>query len=92
MPRPDDPELARFAPRVSIMLVSGCLLFLISALAYVAPILLEAPPPGAVADWHQQRVQAHLEGKVLYILFASFIVAALLGARGWLPGTGPRRP
>lgn len=89
--RPDDPELARFAPRVTIMLVAGFLLFLLSTLVYVSPILLETPPPGAVTDWHEQRVRAHLEGKVLYFLFPSFAIAALLGARSWLPGTRRRR-
>ena len=90
MPQPSDSALASFAPRVTIMLISGFLIFMVAAGIYVLPVYFEPAPPGAIADYYEQRVIARLEGKVLWILIPSFIASALLGARGWLPGTGPR--
>lgn len=90
MPQPHDRELSHFAPRVTVMLICGFLLFLASALLYSLPVMLEPPPPGAIADWHREQVQAHLQGKVFYFLVPSFVVAALLGAWGYLPFTRRR--
>jgi hypothetical protein len=88
MPKPSDRVLASFAPRVTIMLIAGFVIFLVAAGLYVLPVYLEPLPLGAIADYREQRIIARLDGKVLWILIPSFVVSALLGARGWLPGTG----
>ena len=54
------------------------------------PVLLEPPPPGAIADYQKERVVARLDGKVRYFLVGSFLGVTLLSIRGWLPGTGRR--
>jgi hypothetical protein len=89
--RPDDRDLTRFAPRVTLTLAAGFLLFLLSAGAYVTPVLLEPVPPGAIPDYRKERVAARLDGKVTYFLFGSLLAAALLSIRGAIPGTS-RRP
>lgn len=88
--RPDDRDLARFAPRVTLTLLAGFLLFLLSTAAYVVPVLLEPAPPGAIADYHRERVAARLDGKVAYFFFGSFLAATLLSIRGALPGSSRR--
>ncbi len=88
--RPDDREITVFIPRITIVLAFGFALFLLVALLYVLPVLLEAPPPGATPGYTKERVMAHLEGKVLWMMIGSFFAVAMLGARGILPGTGRR--
>lgn len=88
--QPDDRDLVRFGPRVTLALLLGFLLFLASAGIYVAPTLLEPAPPDAISDYYRERVAARLEGKVTYFLLGSFVVATLLTIRGLRPGT--RRP
>ncbi len=88
--RPDDSDLGRFAPRVTLTLLAAFGVFLLTAGLYVLPVLLEPAPPGAIADWHRERVAARLHGKVRYFLFGSFLGVTLLSIRGLLPGTARR--
>jgi hypothetical protein len=85
--RPDDRDLGRCGPRVTATLVAGFAVFLLTAGLYVLPVLLESAPPGAIEDWHRERVMARLDGKVRYFLVGSFLGVTLLGIRGFLPGT-----
>jgi len=96
MTRPGAPlknqaDYERFAPRVTISLLMGFVLFLVLALLYSLPAWLETPPPDAIADYTQERVRARLEGKVFWIFAFSMLAAAFAGVRGILPGTR-RRP
>ena len=84
---PGDRDLAHFAPRVTVTLLAGVVLFGLASLLYSLPVLLESPPPGAIPDYAKERVAAHLEGKVLWILTASMLAAGFLSIRGLLPGT-----
>ncbi len=84
-------DVAGFLPRITISLVAGFALFLLLAGLYVLPELLADPPPGAIPDYQRERVMARLEGKVLWMLAASYLVVVALTIRGLLPGTG-RRP
>ena len=52
--------------------------------------MLEPAPAGAIPAYFEQRVQARLDGKITWFLGASFLIAALLSIRGWLPGSGRR--
>jgi hypothetical protein len=70
----------RFVPRATLTLVGGFALFLASSLGYALPALLETPPAGAIADYRVERVRARLEGKALYFLAGSLLVAALASA------------
>jgi hypothetical protein len=79
--RPDDRELARFAPRVTMMVVLGFALFLLSAGVWVAPALLETPPPGAIEDWRKERAWERMRGKVPWLLTGSFVAATLITIR-----------
>ena len=79
--RPDDREPSSFFPRVTLSLLGGFLLFLLSAGLYVLPVLLEPAPPGAIPDYHQERVRARMQGKVHWFLVGSFLCAALVSAR-----------
>lgn len=85
-----DPSIARFAPRVTVLIVAGLIFFLISSLVYVLPVLLESAPPGAIADYTKERVAERMEGKAMWFLTGSLLFALFLGMRGWLPG-GTRR-
>jgi hypothetical protein len=89
--RTHDRDATAFAPRITLTLLFGLVIFLAVALLWVLPVLLEEPPPGAIQDWRLERVRALLAGKALYLLVASLLAAAALGARGWLPGTGGGR-
>jgi len=89
--RTDDRDATAFAPRITLTLLFGLLIFVVVALLWVLPVLLEEPPPGAIPDWRAERVRAVLAGKALYLLVASVLAAAALGIRGWLPGTGGGR-
>jgi hypothetical protein len=88
--RGEDRTRSRFVPRVTLTVLSGLAVFLLSAGIYVLPVLLEPAPPGAIADWHKERVIARMEGKVPYFLLGSFLGVALLSIRGLLPGVSPR--
>ena len=55
--QPDDRDLARFIPRVTLSVAAGLLLFLVSAGLYISPVLLESAPPGAIVDYHKERVK-----------------------------------
>jgi hypothetical protein len=90
-PLGDQADYERFAPRVTISLLAGFAIFLVLALLYALPALLEPPPPDAIADYTQERVRARLEGKVFWIFAISMLAAALAGIRGILPFTR-RRP
>jgi hypothetical protein len=87
--QPDDRDLARFFPRVTLAIAAGLLLFLVSAGLYALPVLLEPPPPGAIADYHKEKVRARLQGKVIWFLAGSLFTVTLVFA---LPrGGGPRK-
>ncbi len=88
--RPVDRELSRFFPRITLSLVAGFLLFLLSAGLYVLPVLLEPAPPGANLDYHQERVRARMQGKLIWFLVGSFLCTALVSARP--RGGGARKP
>jgi hypothetical protein len=75
---PDDRDLVRFVPRVSLTLIAGFVVFLVSAGLYALPALREPVPPGAIADYRKERVMARLEGKVLWFLAGSMITVTLL--------------
>ena len=73
--------VTRFFPRVTLMFVTGLLIFGVVAGLYVLPALLETPPPGAVPGYTQERVRARLEGKIQWMLAGSFVTATLLALR-----------
>ena len=80
-----------FVPRIAITVVTGFVIFFLAALLYSLPVMLEEPPPNAIQDWTQEQVRNHLEGKVIWLMAGSFVIAAILAARGWLPGTRVKR-
>ncbi len=88
--RPNDRELSRFFPRITLSLVAGFLLFLLSSGLYVLPVLLEPAPPGAILDYPQERVRARMQGKVIWFLVGSFLCSALVSARA--RGGSARKP
>ena len=47
------------------------------------PVMLETPPPGASADYVQERVRAHLEGKTGWIMVVAFGIVAAVASR-WM--------
>lgn len=86
--RPDDRDPFRFAPRVTLTLLGGLAIFLLISLLYVLPVLFEPLPPGAIPDYRRERVAARLEGKVIYLLVGSLLVAtapAIRRGRARLP-------
>ena len=87
---PDDRDIQSFAPRVTIALVAGFLLFVLIAFVYALPDCLGERPAGAIADYCSERMRARLDGKVLWMLLASYAIVAGLAIRGILPGTGRR--
>ena len=66
---------------MTLTLLAGFAVFLLSAGLYVLPVLLEPAPPGAIEDYHKERVVARLEGKTRYFLFGSFLGVTLLSIR-----------
>jgi hypothetical protein len=68
-------------PRATLAIVGGLALFVIVSATYSLPALLETPPPGAIADYTQERVRARLEGKASWFLLAS--LAASTAAFAW---------
>ncbi|MFQ5699937.1 MAG: hypothetical protein ACE5IL_16870 [Myxococcota bacterium] len=73
-------------PRITLTLLLGTVIFLISAGVWIWPVLMQDPPPGAIADWTVERVRARLDGVVLWLILGAFVAAAVVVARGWLPG------
>lgn len=88
--RPRDQDLARFAPRLTVTLVAGFLLFALASLLWALPVLLETPPPGAIPDYVRERVMARLDGVVVWLFAGSMLIAAFASIRGLLPGTRRR--
>jgi len=86
--RPDDHDLARFVPRITLLLLSGFVLFLLSTGLYLWPVLHEPAPPGAIPDYYKERIRARLEGKVIWFLAGSMITVTLIGARPSTRGKG----
>lgn len=86
----DSGDVTSFVPRITITLVLGTAIFLVAAGVWIWPILLQDPPPGAIADWTVERVRARLDGVVLWLILGGYGAAAVIVARGWLPGM--RRP
>ena len=90
-PLPNQADYERFAPRVTLSMLFGFALFFVVALLYALPALLETPPPGAIADYTQERVRARLDGKLFWMFAGSMLAATMAGTWGILPGTR-RRP
>jgi hypothetical protein len=90
-PLQNQADYERFAPRVTISLLMGFVLFLVLALLYSLPALLETPPPDAIADYTQERVRARLDGKVFWIFTVSMLASAFAGVWGILPFTSRKR-
>ena len=65
---------------MTLSLAAGFLLFLLASGLYVLPVLLEPAPPGAIVDYHKERVRARMEGKVIWFLVGSFMCTALVSA------------
>ncbi|MFI5315718.1 MAG: hypothetical protein ACHQ6T_08450 [Myxococcota bacterium] len=80
--RPPGPPQKSFAPRATLAVAGGFLLFFAASILYSLPVLLEPEPPGAAESYVQERVQARLRGKVPWLLGTSLIVAGAIGARG----------
>ncbi len=78
MPRVHGGPRPRFRPRVTLALLGGVVLFVISSALYALPALLETPPPGAIADYTEERVRARLEGKALWLLAGSLVLSGAL--------------
>ncbi len=88
--RPHDGDLARFAPRLTVMVLTGFALFVVLSMLWALPVLMETPPAGAIPDYTRERVMARLDGAVFWIFVASMLVAAFASMRGMLPGTRRR--
>ncbi len=73
----------RFAPRLTLSLLGGFLLFMLIAFFYaVLPVWREPVPPGAIPDYARERVMARLDGKVSWMLGGSLLVAGFVGMGG----------
>ena len=68
------------APRITLAILAGFALFIVLTLLYALPVLLETPPRGAVPDYMLERVQAHLHGKVTWLLAAAFTIVGAFAA------------
>ncbi len=75
---------------MTLSLAVGFLLFLLSAGLYALPVLLEPAPPGAIPDYHKERVRERMHGKVLWFLAGSLLSATLVGA--WPRAGSVRKP
>jgi len=62
-------------PRITLTLLGGFGIFLLVALVYSAPVLVEPLPSGAVPGYRTERVKARLEGKVPWLLGGAMLVA-----------------
>jgi hypothetical protein len=72
-----------FVPRFTLVLLLGFALFVLLAMLYSLPVIFQTPPPNAGPDFIEERVRAHLEGKVSWIMLAAFGIAVGLASR-WL--------
>jgi predicted MFS family arabinose efflux permease len=77
------PRSPIFVPRFTLFLLAGFALTALLAMLYALPVMLETPPPGASPDYVQERVRAHVEGKVSWIMVASFGIVAAVASR-WM--------
>jgi len=68
-------------PRITLVIVASFALFFVLALLYALPVLLEPTPRDAIADYMTERVRAHLQGKVTWLLAAAFAIVS--GFVGW---------
>ena len=75
------PRPARFVPRATLTLLAAVALFFAVTFLYSLPALLEEPPPGAIPDWHAERVKARLAGKVHWIFGGCVLVVAAVAQR-----------
>lgn len=64
---------------MTLIILAGFALFLVLTLVYCLPVLLETPPQGAIADYTAERVKAHLQGKVSWIMATAFLIVGMLG-------------
>lgn len=70
-----------FVPRITLLIVSGFALFVLLAMLYSLPVMLEEPPPGASPDYVKERVRAHLDGKITWIMVGAFGIVAAVASR-----------
>ena len=82
-PRAPNPGSPHFAPRATLILAGGFLLFLAVSLLYSLPVMLEPVPADAAPDYLAERVRAHLAGKTFIFLSLSILAVAALSARPW---------
>ncbi len=76
-PRP----VQRFAPKITLLVLAGFVLFFASLFLYSLPAMFETAPPGAVESWHAERVKQRLRGKVHWFLVGSFGAVTAIGLR-----------
>ena len=69
-------------------MLAGFAIFGISLYLYALPAMFEAPPPGAIPSWNQERVKDRLRGKVGWFFAGSMLTAAAIGWR-WLSPPEP---
>lgn len=67
-------------PRMTLTVLAGFALFVVLTLLYSLPVLLESPPEGAIPSYTAERVKSHLDGKVTWLLAASFVIVGAIGA------------
>ncbi len=70
------PAPVRFVPRATLALLATIVLFSVVVVLYSLPVILETPPPGAIPDWTNERLRAHLAGKVHWIFAACALVVS----------------
>lgn len=87
---PEQEDLERFVPRIALMIAGGLIVFLVTTLLYLLPVVLEPVPVGAIPDYRTERVRARLQGKIPYFLAGSFVSVALLVSMGVVPGARRR--
>jgi len=77
------PRSPMFVPRFTLVLLAGFAVFVLLAMLYSLPVIFQTPPPNAGPDYIQERVRAHLEGKVTWIMIAAFGIVVAVASR-WL--------
>lgn len=75
------PRSPMFVPRATLFILSGFVVFVLLAMLYSLPVMLEEPPPGASPDYVKERVRAHLDGKIPWIMVGAFGIVALVASR-----------
>ena len=83
MPKAPPPRSPTFVPHFTLVLLAGFALFVLLAMLYSLPVIFQTPPPNASPDFIQERVRAHLEGKISWIMLAAFGIVAAVASR-WL--------